>query len=498
MLILCVLTRTEMLTDWDSWEYAALAAQGQPSTLCLGRWWFIFFMRLAYLAGRALGVEPTYCFIPMQAAVSIMSAAALAAIMHWVYLITGRLRPAMIAAAVALISPAMAVYCSAVMTEGPALLFIALALIGWDSAVSRSARQPAGAVLRAVLAGMALGIAANMREPALLLCAWPIASCFIDRPRQRWLLLSVAAAGAAATLAVGVGMAWLWSGTDPVTVLRSYIDYMRKERETFGGNLLAHVGFLFTHFSLATPLAVFAFIACAVRYFRGRRLSGPKVARPRGRRLKWLAISCLPYAAANWYNPNLSFNFRLILPPAWMLLPISALAAETAAGWIYERLKAAASMRPLVVAAAAGCGALLGLGLTYVLLLTWHFRRARYQAEVCHAMLALPKGAAVIPGTGSPVGTYLNRTGLRRDLKVLVTDFGWTADYLADRVKVYWRDSRRVYINLDARAWVRKTGENLGWKAVRRTVRRFELRPAKEPFKEITRKAASRAARPPP
>ena len=90
MATICALTRLPALTDWDSWEYAALAVVREPSGLCLGRWWFIFFMRLAYLAGSACGVDLMHSYVPLQLAVAVMSTAAVVAVMHWTYLFTRR------------------------------------------------------------------------------------------------------------------------------------------------------------------------------------------------------------------------------------------------------------------------------------------------------------------------------------------------------------------------------------------------------------------------
>ncbi|GAH64417.1 unnamed protein product, partial [marine sediment metagenome] len=83
MLLIAALTRSETLTDWDSWEYAAMAARGRPSGLCLGRWWFLAPMRVAYRIGAALGVQPLHCYVPMRIAVALMSAGAVVALMHW-------------------------------------------------------------------------------------------------------------------------------------------------------------------------------------------------------------------------------------------------------------------------------------------------------------------------------------------------------------------------------------------------------------------------------
>ena len=75
MLAIGLAFRTEHLTHWDSWDYTAQAICRHSSDLFLGRWWFIAFMRAAYIAGREIfGLTRLEGYLAMQLACSLFMA----------------------------------------------------------------------------------------------------------------------------------------------------------------------------------------------------------------------------------------------------------------------------------------------------------------------------------------------------------------------------------------------------------------------------------------
>lgn len=490
MAILCCITRSDALTDWDSWEYAALAVVGEPSGLCLGRWWFIFFMRVAYLIGSAGGLDLMHSYVTMQVAVIIMSVAAIVAVMHWTYLFSGRLSTAVLAGCIGLVSPSLMAYCSAVMTETPTMLFLALSMIFWEMVLMRSSSRPIVAGIWASAAGVAFGIAVSMREPALFLCAWPVVSCFIDRPRGRWRLLAITAVSSLATLGFAVCMAWVWSGVDPVTSIGNYSQYMRTERETFGFHGWANLGYLGTHFLIASPLAVLAFLVHALRWaFSGRDSKTHSDRKGVFRRAKWLGISLIPYVLMTWYNPDLSFNYRLLLPLAWMAVPIAAVCAEAALArfgrWVLFPTRTTVITSGIAIVLISGT--IMGFAHHHLLVPWFHY--TEYQKQMFQQLQTLPDNTAVFPGPGSAIGIYLQRTGLRPDWIAVPTGFGWTGDNLTQRVEGFFKKGKRVFVNLDPYGWGRIGCEPTEWWAINDMVSRFETRPAAGGFIEILPRA---------
>ncbi len=498
MLAAGLAARVETLTDWDSWDYAWMAIRKQPSGLCLGRWWFIGLMRLAWLGGSALGLDRADAYVPMQLAVALMTAGGLVAVMHWTFQLTGERLSAICAGLVVGLSPSLLAYSSVVMTEGPTILAMAAGWILWHRALGLvESRGLAGAGGLAVLGGVCFGVAVSMREPALLLGAWPVAACVVGRQRRRWGLLGLAVAGTVLSVGLAVLMAWLWSGDSPVVMMSRYSAYMKTERATYGYDELANVQFLVMHFVTAAPLGALALaVAAVLGVWRTVRAGGrwrvvreAPVADPRGVRrvLAALAISVVPYVLMTWWNPDLSFNYRLLLPLTAMLAPVM--------GWIaaglLRRLGVAwggwsrPARRGFVVMAVVTLG-LMGYG-SYKRL-GYHFASAEQQGELLSAMQQLPAGSAVYPGPGSGIGLYLVNSGAKPYWQLHPTRPAaakWTPESLAAEARRVWSRGGQVYVNAVRRGWIRAHGPSPEWDAISGFLRQGRWVDAPGPFKRL-------------
>ena len=483
------------LTDWDSWNYTGEAIRAQPSALCLGRWWFIALMRWTFLA-LGSSANAIHGYVPMQIAVAVMTAAAVAALMHWTFLFTSQRKIAIAAGIVGAISPSLATYCSAVMTEGPTLLFLSLAMIGWEKTIQGAGTLPRNAYPStlqarpqdswiapegwAMLAGLAFGIASDMREPAGLLCVWPIVSCFLDRPAGRWRLLTLAAAGATFTLVFGVMMTWVWRPyLTPMLALREWTQYMEKEQALCHVNLFANLAFLLMHYVMAAPLAALACAGWVWLKLKGNKASAPQLDATIARRLTWLAVSTIPFALSTWYNPDLSFNYRLLLPLSWALAPLGGAALVQ----VVQHLRAGKQARARQWA--VGVVALGFVGALFVARFVPFVDSARHQNHLFNTMMHLPDNALIIPGPGSPAAKFIHDMGARPRWNVLLTGFDWTGDSLTAMVKPHFRAGRHVFVNVDPKGWTRAGDYNPEWKALQDMVGRFGQKPAAGEFVEL-------------
>ncbi|MCK5114455.1 MAG: hypothetical protein KAR11_06805, partial [Phycisphaerae bacterium] len=456
------------LTDWDSWEYAYLAITSQPSGLCLRRWWFIFLMQMAYLLGGGSNLDASNAFAPMKVAVLIMSAGSVVVVMHWTWLITRRLTATALAGLIAIASPALLLYCGTVMTEGPTLLMLGIMWVAWEKAIAPSGRSTRGAIILAAISGWCFGMAISMREPAMFLCVWPIVSCFVDKPKKRWTLLGTAIFATAASLGLAVIMAWVWSGVDPMTAMKSYSDYMTKERAIYGFNGLRNIMYLFTHLFAAVPLAGFVFTGWAVMGIFMRKHMKYCVSPQVIRRLKFLGLSALPYIFMTWYNPNLSFNYRLMLPLGWLLIPIAAVGFESLGGMLLRIVHCPARLRIYA-------GTLTALGFTAIVMCSAYssfmIHAVAYndmQDELFRSMCKLPnKDVYIVPGPASATGLYMLRSGGRSSWVVRTTEittFDWKdPDVLRREFARELAAGRRVFVNLDERGWKRPDNEPFEW-----------------------------------
>jgi hypothetical protein len=511
---------TPALTDWDSWCYASEAARAKPSILCLGRWWFIALMRWAYQLAAPLGIDAVHAYEPMRIAVALLTAGAVVALMHWTFLLTARRGAAVWAGLVALASPTLAAYCSAVMTEGPTLLFLVLAFLAWELSLGAAGRaRPTrfSDSSLALLAGLSFGVAVDMREPVATLLAWPVVSCFIDRPARRWRLLGWLLLGAALTLSLGVVMAWAWRPEqDPLSAFLEWADYMRQERARSLFDPAMNAAFLLVHYAAASPAGVLVFLGWLVLLLRGWAKGGSDGI---PRRLKWMAVSTVPLAVSTWYNPNLSFNYRLLLPLAWMLAPVLGVMGER----LENRLRTkppAKREAPIGPGEGMGRGSPLGtdapivtgpcrIGGAFILIcavgvllvagafgarLVPHFDWAEHQDRLFRDLQRLPDNAVILAGPGCPAAKYLRDLGVRPRWQVVLTNYdfagrfdpgAWAGDKLAAAVERQLRAGRRVFLNVNPKGWTGAGDYHPEWDSVREAIRRVEHRPAAGAFVEL-------------
>ncbi len=459
MLGVAMAFRSDGLTDWDSWDYAAQAVTGQSSELLLGRWWFIAVMRCAYLAGRAVfDVGLADAFLPMQTASSLMMAGAVVAGMAWTYRLTRSDAAEILFAAIVVPASTIGIYASAVMTESMTLLTLSLAMLLWEMARA----NPPRAALLALAAGACFGVAVDVREPAALLFAWPVVSCLVDRGTNRWRLLAIMAAGAIVALGIGVWGAWAWFAA-PQGYWANIVQWTRDmaaERRRYSVQLAENAKFLLAYCVAAAPVGTLLAAPGLVWAFR------------RERRLFWMGAATLPFALSMLMNHDLPVNGRHPLALAWMLVPVSAGAL---AGWLVDaaggryRLRLAATVLGVL---AAGGGVLAG---------SWSTLEKHYFPYVdCHqrayeALRKLPADSVVIAGPGTPVAQYLLRIGAK-NFTIVRSCWEWPGKNLPAVLEGHVKSGRPVFANLSEDDWKRSQRLDVEWSQLRQAVTGYQVR----------------------
>jgi hypothetical protein len=295
------------------------------------------------------------------------------------------------------------------------------------------------------------------------------------------------------SLAVAVLMAQVWSGDPPLVVLANYAEYMRRERATYGFTPLANVGYLVLHFASASPigLAALAGLLAHGLLTRLRRPSPPAeppAANPQSRRrLRAMALSCLPYLLMSWYNPNLSFNYRLLLPLAALLGPLLGWATVIEARRLADLFRRGG--RPTRWALTI---ALLGLALLIAVgsfkRLSYHFSALAQNRRLYRSMRELPEVAAVFPGPGSAIGLYLVHTRAKPYWTLYPNTqeaSRWTPEMLDQRIQRLLEDGVPVYVKAGRSGWTRADGPNPEWKAISGLLARRDVADAPGPFVRI-------------
>jgi dolichyl-phosphate-mannose-protein mannosyltransferase len=428
--------RADLPTEWDSWEYAARAINGETAAMGLGRWWFVVVMHGAFRTGRAFfGLTPINGHVAMQVTAALMMAGAVVALMAWTRRLTQSRAAELIAAALVLPGPVLGLYGAAIMTEGMALLFLTSAFLAWDTALARAQGASAkDAWPWALVAGLAFGIAVNVREPVLLFAAWPVLSGFAVGREVRGRLLAIAAGAAAAAFAIGIIGAWLWSprADGYLAGIAQWAGYMASARQRYPVDLAGNLLFFATACLAALPVAT-ALIPSTVGWAVVRRSP-----------LVWLIVATLPYLVANVLNHDLAITGRYAIPFVWLLVPVIAAATVDILG--RSRLRSSLAGSAIAV---AGC---------VVFFLAWPTIRQTYfddvasKQRVMNELLAIPEsggaGPVIVAGESTPVAGFLVATGLRR-FRIIEGGWAWPHGRAADVVARYLREGADVYVNVE-------------------------------------------------
>ncbi|KKK51238.1 hypothetical protein LCGC14_3116950, partial [marine sediment metagenome] len=260
MLAVAMAMRTEYLTHWDALDYAPQAIRRHSSDLFLGRWWFIAFMRAAYIIGRELfSLTILEGYRAMQLACALFMAGAVVAGMAWTYRLTKSVIAEIGFAVLIVSSPMLGAIASSVMTESAALFMLSLSFLAWEHAIATRRK----AMIWALVSGLAFGVMVSMREPGIVLGFWPIISCLTDKPKRRWALLSAGGLGTAVTLGIGILMAARWYPWPDVSYWQNigrWISSMQIEREQLSVSLSDQLATLASYIYRASPVVALLMI----------------------------------------------------------------------------------------------------------------------------------------------------------------------------------------------------------------------------------------------
>ena len=154
-LALTILFLNPFIGDWDGLDYTVLSVRGYPSSMGLGRAFFIFFNHSLYrIAHTVFGVPASSAYLIFKYAVVV--AGPLAVIACWTLArdLTRSVHSATVAALLVAVSPVFILYSGQVMTDVPSVLLLAIALIGVGIGLDRLGLPLTGSGAMIFLIGM--------------------------------------------------------------------------------------------------------------------------------------------------------------------------------------------------------------------------------------------------------------------------------------------------------------------------------------------------------
>jgi uncharacterized protein YqgC (DUF456 family) len=470
-LILILIFVDPFIGDWDAVEYTISALRGSPSSMALGRGLFIFYNHALYVLAHAVfHLPPNRAYLLFKYV--IVAQGPLAVVACWALArdVSGSAVSATIAALLVAFSPMLVVYSGQVMTDVPALLLLAVALIIHLRGVQQRR------IFLIMIGASLFGTGVNLRETFLFYAPWllfaPLASGWKLQPRTAFVI----ALSCIIFLIFAFGPFAFWFFSDPAyrVAWSGWRESMRVESARHPAtirNLLPWLAFL-----LATsPLILITLPFACFSEWRRRKFSP----------LLLLASVGLLVDLLLLLNYSTAIGWRYLLTGLPALAPLSA---DFLTRTLTRRL---GSSRAALLASATTI-AVLAIALGIFL---WPLRSAQMEVRVAakeydKQLAQLPRDTVMISGAQTVAVMYWRGLG-QGEWEVIGTGSGWPESRLASVIQDHLKHGRRVFVDADPRWW-----QPCGWHVPeieelakletrfhfrRATATIFELRPISDP-----------------
>ncbi len=432
-LVLILLFIDPFIGDWDALEYTISALRGIPSSMALGRSLFIFYNHGLYvIAHSVFNLPPQRAYLLFKYAVVVQGVLAVIACWKLTRDLTDSLCAATIAALLVTFSPVFVMYSGQVMTDVPALLSVAVALI----IHLRGVRQRR--VWLVMFGAALLGAGVNLRETVAFYGPWLVFAPFVCGWRVNWRgLLLVALSGLVFLFFASSSFAY-WFFGDP-NYRAAWFGWLAATRaESALHPISIRTVWPWLAFFLATsPLVLITLPLATIREWRQRKLSPILLLAAVGLFANLLLL--LSYSTA--------IGFRYLSTGLPALLPLTA-------NYLVQSLTMRFGTARRAFIAATAAIALIGVCFGAYL---WPLRSATMKVRAASKeydleLMKLPRDAVMISGAQTVAVKYWRGVGAG-EWDVIGPGAGWPGSHLGSVVAGYLNQGRRVFLDADPRWW---------------------------------------------
>ena len=452
--------------DWDGLDYTVHALNGNPSSMALGRLFFIFTNHALWLiAHTVFHLRPEHAYLLFKYAVVAQCPVAVMACWILARDLTRSMYTATIAALLVAVSPVLIIYSGQVMTDVPSVLIVTLALIiHFRGLTSRR--------MWMVIAGaMLLGTAANVRETAIFYAPWLVIAPFVCgwKLRRREIVCTIFAC--AAFLFMAFAPFAVWYAMD----LNGYRVAWHGWRESMGTEIARHPTelrnlFAYCVFFLAlSPMAVVAFPVAAWQEWSARRLT------------PLLLLAMVGVCA----NLLLFFNYSTVINWRYFLTGLPALVPLSADYFLRSQLRMMANEKRAFWSVVAGIAFITIVCGIYLRPISSEYIKKRVETKNYLAKLQLlPRDAIVIAGGQTIAVNYWQGIGAG-DWQTIGTGSGWPGDKLISEIENHLSLGRRVFLDADPNWWSPCGWQKSETRAITKLEQYFHFRRVSETIFEI-------------
>jgi hypothetical protein len=427
------------ISDWDGFDYTALAVEGLPTALGLGRALFLGYNHWLWrAASRWLNWPPAEAYLVLRYAVIAQTGFAVRGFYALFKELTAQRLAAWIATLLMVASPYFIIYSGRAMSEIPGFMWLAWSL-WW---LAHSART--GRVNQYLFAALLLGMSANLREFAVFY--FP-AVVFIGRAYRVAWWRCVTACGLAVLAAFSGMIFWaMYDGTNYINAVVEWYGLSAKERKLNPvtlKNLEWLLRYAFDNSAIVTMVSLPALLWLSSKCFSSLRHS--REGKQRGD-LALLGAGLCGLLA----DTALVMNHDLVVNARYLLTGMFGLAAVS--GWALAEWMRLYRWRVLPL--------LFGL---LILTQSSYHRMARELYQQSWAAWAardyyatirdLPWHAAFIVGARTPLIHFYAGVGAHRYWAVIPPGAGWPDEKLDQKIEDLMMAGRAVYVDFNAELW---------------------------------------------
>lgn len=433
-LVLILLYVDPFIGDWDGLEYTVQAVRGEPSSMLLGRIFFLYFLNgLWRIAHFLFQLPPEKAYLLFKYVV--VAQGPLAVIAGWKLArdLTHSVHTATLAAVLMALSPVLIVYSGQVMTDVPSVLLVTLALIIHLKGL-RERR------FWFVIAGAALlGAAVNVRETVSLFAPWLVIAPFVCgwKIRGRELMLTLVSCLVFLFLAL-VPFAMLFA-LNPRNyrhdwfVWRDSLKVEAARHPIVLANLRPFLTFLFA----MSPLTVVALPVAAYKEWRNRGFT------------PLLTLALLGV----FVNFVLFFNYAAVINWRYFVTGLPAFAPLAADFFMQSQTKRFGTRQRGFVSAIASVVLIAIICGIYLKPVSYDYVQKRTETMNYRRQLSMiPNGSVVLAGTQTIAVLYWRGIGYGNWLAI-GTGAGWPEDNLIPTIDNYLKEGKRVFLDANPKWW---------------------------------------------
>lgn len=443
------------LTDWDSYLYTYAGLTFSPVTLASGRWLFAVLLGVIWqIVNLFRTIPPDYAWLIFSSTTIIFALLNVVLFFTLAQRLIGR-DSALIATAIFVTSPLIAISSSAVMTETYTIsaLLISILLI-----------LRAKNIFHIILAGLSFGLACAIREPIIFMIFLPVGIILSEHKNKKSIFAFITAM--IFVLLINQAGAYLTT-PNRSEIYAHWLAGMASERAkmvpSIATLLIRNTLFLVCWLVIFSPLIVLT-ISKQISVLRKEQSYWHKPA----------MLAIIAYLIAEIANHSLIFNPRFVIFPAIILTLFAADAIKRTLPLKFKPVHIATMIVLLQISL---------IFLSKPIFQKYYFDKSQAARKIFFALKNAPKQAVFIPGKFTPLIEFYSKLH-QRNWRIVYSGWDFSNKKLSDALSQAKKENMPVYL-VDKRYFPDKRYRGSQYRSLSNLMKSYRGKPTAIPFFRI-------------